>query len=85
MAADAAEELERLHDKRQREGLTDSEAQAAAALTRQYERIMLVRAEAAALLMDRGRDVSAGTAPGAPGSPPPCGSRAGGEQRRPSV
>jgi len=58
MPVDAVEELDRLHDKRQREGLTESEAQAAAALTRRYEQIMLVRAEATALLVDRGRDVS---------------------------
>ena len=58
MPTDAAEELERLHDKRQREGLTEAEAQAAAALVRQYERTMLVRAEAASLLADRGHDVS---------------------------
>jgi hypothetical protein len=58
MPKDAAEELEHLHDKRQREGLTEAEAQAAAALTRQYERFMLVRAEAAALLAERGHDVS---------------------------
>ena len=58
MPTDAAEELEGLHDKRQREGLTEAEAQAAAALVRQYERTMLVRAEAAALLAERGHDVS---------------------------
>jgi plasmid stability protein len=58
MPPDAAEELEHLHSKRQREGLTEPEAQAAAALTRLYERTMLVRAEAAALLAERGRDVS---------------------------
>ena len=58
MPVDAAEELERLHLKRQREGLTEAETQAAAALTRLYERTMLVRAEAAALLAERGRDVS---------------------------
>lgn len=58
MPKDAAEDLERLHDKRQREGLTEEEAQAAAALTRQYERFMLVRAEAASLLIDRGHDIS---------------------------
>jgi plasmid stability protein len=55
---DAAEELEHLHLKRQREGLTEAEAQAAASLTRQYERFMLVRAEAAALLVQRGHDIS---------------------------
>jgi hypothetical protein len=58
MPAEAAEELERLHHKRQREGLTEPEAQAAATLTRQYERFMLVRAEAAALLAQRGHDIS---------------------------
>lgn len=58
MPADAVDELERLHLKRQCEGLTDAEAQAAAVLTRTYERTMLVRAEAAALLAERGCDVS---------------------------
>jgi hypothetical protein len=58
MPKDAAEELERLHHKRQREGLTEAEAQAAAALTRLYERFMLVRAEAAVLLAHRGHDLS---------------------------
>jgi hypothetical protein len=58
MPKDDAEELERLHHKRQREGLTEAEAHAAASLTRQYERFMLVRAEAAALLARRGHDVS---------------------------
>src|SRR6185437_10521771 len=55
---DAGEELEWLHVRRQRVGLTDAEAEAASALTRQYERTVLVRAEAAALLAQRGRDVS---------------------------
>ncbi len=58
MPPDAADELERLHVKRQREGLTEVEAQAASALTRRYERTMLVRAEAAALLVERGHDAS---------------------------
>jgi phosphotransacetylase len=58
MPVDAAEELERLHSKRQREGLTEAEAQTATALTRRYERTMLVRAEAAALLVARGHDAS---------------------------
>jgi plasmid stability protein len=57
-AADAAHQLEDLHLKRQREGLTEGEAQAAAALLQQYERAMLVRAQAAALLKQRGHDVS---------------------------
>ena len=50
--------LESLHHKRQREGLTDAEAQEAAALTIQYERTVLIRAHAAALLKQRGHDVS---------------------------
>lgn len=58
MPEDAAEELEQLHHKRQREGLTEAEEQAAATLTRLYERFMLVRAEAASLLAERGHDLS---------------------------
>ena len=57
-AADAARQLEELHLKRQREGLAEHEAQAAAALVQQYERVMLVRAQAAALLKQRGHDVA---------------------------
>ncbi len=56
--AKAADQLEALHHKRQREGLTESEAQTLAGLVRQYERAMLVRAQAAALLKERGHDVS---------------------------
>ena len=56
--ADVAEQLEALHLKRQRVGLTESEEQIAAALIRQYERAMLIRAQAAALLKQRGHDVS---------------------------
>lgn len=55
---DAAQQLEELHVKRQREGLTDAEAQIVAALTQQYERTMLIRAQATALLKQRGHDVS---------------------------
>jgi hypothetical protein len=58
LAADAARQLEELHLKRQREGLNEHEAQTAAALIQQYERVMLVRAQAAALLKQRGQDVS---------------------------
>jgi plasmid stability protein len=58
ISTDAAERLEALGQKRQREGLTETEAQEAAALVRQYERAMLVRAHAAALLKQRGHDVS---------------------------
>ncbi|KPV54316.1 hypothetical protein SE17_04505 [Kouleothrix aurantiaca] len=55
---DAARQLEELHLKRQREGLTENEAQAASALLQQYERAMLVRAQAAALLKGPGHDIA---------------------------
>jgi plasmid stability protein len=55
---EAAAQLELLHLKRQREGLTVSEAETRAGLVRQYEQTMLVRAQAAALLKQRGYDVS---------------------------
>src|SRR5262245_14397641 len=48
LVEEASTQLEELHLKRQRQGLTDAEAQALAALVRQYERAMLVRARAAA-------------------------------------
>jgi len=57
-SAEKATELETLHLKRQDEGLTEDEAQRAAELTGQYERAMLIRAQAMALLMQRGYDVS---------------------------
>ena len=50
--------LEHLNRKRQFEGLSASEAEQQAALVRQHERTLLVRAEAAALLRERGHDVS---------------------------
>ncbi len=58
LPAEAAVQMENLHLKRQREGLTEAEAQTLAGLVRQYERTMLVRAQAAALLKQRGHDVS---------------------------
>lgn len=58
LSADATRQLEDLHLKRQREGLTESEAQAASALLHQYERALLVRAQAAALLKQHGHDIS---------------------------
>ena len=58
LAEEAAAHLEELHLKRQREGLTEAEALTLAGLVRQYERAMLVRAQAAALLRQRGHDVS---------------------------
>ena len=58
LADDVASELEALHDKRDCVGLTENESQQLAALVRRYERHMLVRAQAAALLRERGHDVT---------------------------
>ncbi len=58
MASDAVERLSELNAKRQREGLTEAEQQESDLLVRQYERSMLVRAQAAALLKQRGHDIS---------------------------
>jgi hypothetical protein len=55
---ETADQLERLHLKQQRDGLSGAEVQELARLMRQYERSMLVRAQAAALLNQRGHDVS---------------------------
>jgi plasmid stability protein len=51
-------ELEGLHLKQQREGLTPAETERCNELIGHYERAMLVRAKAAALLHQRGYDVS---------------------------
>ncbi len=59
LAPEDANRLEELHRKRQREGLDAEEARELPPLVRQYERFMLVRAQAAALLKQRGHDVSA--------------------------
>ncbi len=58
LSAEVAAEMELLHLKRQREGLTENESQTLNKLVRQYERAMLVRAQAAALLKQRDYDVS---------------------------
>jgi hypothetical protein len=59
MPVDDAERLQELNFKRQRDGLTAAEAEDAATLLARYERSMLVRARAAALLQERGHDISA--------------------------
>jgi plasmid stability protein len=59
LSAEASSELESLHFKERREGLTPDEDQRRRDLIRQYERAMLVRARAAALLRQRGCNVSA--------------------------
>jgi plasmid stability protein len=56
---EAAAEMERLHLKRQREGLTESEDETVSHLVQQYERYMLVRAQATTLLQERGYVISA--------------------------
>jgi plasmid stability protein len=58
LAPEDASQLEGLHRKRQGEGLDEAEDRLLATLVRQYERSMLVRAQAAALLQQRGHDVS---------------------------
>jgi hypothetical protein len=57
LPAEISRELEALHFKQQRAGLTASEQQELAALLRQYEQQMLIRGQAAALLKQRGHDV----------------------------
>jgi hypothetical protein len=58
LAAEFAAELETLHFKQQRETLTETEGVRCAELVRAYERSMLIRAHASALLKKRGVDVS---------------------------
>ena len=58
LPAEVTTQMEDLHLKRQREGLTEAEVEALEGLVRQYERTMLVRAQAATLLKERGYDVS---------------------------
>lgn len=53
-----AERMQALLQKRQREGLTPQEEEEANHLAYHYDRTMLVRAQAAALLKERGRDIS---------------------------
>lgn len=58
LPATVSAEIEALHFKRQSGGLTESEVQTLALLMHQYEQTMLVRAEAAFLLKQRGHDIS---------------------------
>ena len=58
LSAEAVAQLEDLHLKSQREGLDNAETETLRGLVRLYERTMLVRAQAAALLKARGHDVS---------------------------
>lgn len=58
LSAKLGRRLESLHSKRQRDGLTKDEREEARRLTEQYERGLLIRSRAAALLKVRGHDVS---------------------------
>ena len=58
MTAEQRERLEALHDKQQREGLTPDEQAEERALLALYRETLLVRAQAAVLLKQRGYDVS---------------------------
>ena len=55
----AATRFAELNDKQQREGLTAEELEALQDLRHGYERVMVIRAEAASLLAQRGNDVTA--------------------------
>src|SRR6266508_6191205 len=54
----SARRLQSLHDKLRREGLTEDERQVEARLVAEYERTMLMRAQAAVLLKQRGHDIT---------------------------
>jgi plasmid stability protein len=54
----AADQLAQLNRKRQYQGLTTDETQTAASLLYLYERTMLVRAQAAVILKQRGFDIT---------------------------
>jgi hypothetical protein len=58
MPMDAADRLQGLNLKRQREGLDEAEQRESDQLVDQYERAMVLRAQAAVLLKQRGHDVS---------------------------
>jgi len=58
VAPAVAAELESLHFKQQREGLSVAERETMDGLTRQYERALVVLSQAAAILRARGHDVN---------------------------
>lgn len=63
MSAEASQALEALHLKQRDEGLSPEEDAIRAKLIQEYERTMLIRAQAARLLKDRGNDPPAGPLP----------------------
>ena len=58
MTSEQSQQLEQLHHKLQREGLSRSESEVEDALTQLYRETILVRAQAAVLLKQRGYDIS---------------------------
>lgn len=58
MPSDQSARLEELHHKQQREGLTEDESAEERALSNLYRETLLVRAQAAVLLKQRGHDMS---------------------------
>lgn len=58
LAPEKSSEIEELHRRRQRDGLSASELEALATLMKEYTRTILVRSRSAALLKQRGHDVS---------------------------
>lgn len=58
LSTDDVTRMEDLQLKKQREGLDDAELKTLDSLVRQYERKMLIRARAVALLGERGHDIS---------------------------
>jgi plasmid stability protein len=58
LAVELALELEMLHLRQQREGLKHTDSERCAELLRSYERAMLIRAQATALLKRRGFDIA---------------------------
>ncbi len=58
ISPEASQELEALHARQRDEGLSPAKDATRAKLIHEYERIMLIRAQAAMLLKNRGHDVS---------------------------
>ncbi|RRR71711.1 MAG: hypothetical protein EI684_11140 [Candidatus Viridilinea halotolerans] len=58
VSGDVATRLNELNAKCQREGLSETEERESEKLVRQYERAMLLRAQAAVLLQQRGHDIA---------------------------
>lgn len=59
LSPEMSEEIEELHFKRQREGLTATEQERLAWLMHQYDKAMLVRTHAIGLLKEQGQDLQA--------------------------